>query len=489
MSMRQSRSFHLISFVEVWERFGYYGVTALLVIFMATKLGYSDSYANLLFGGFSALVFLLPALGGFIGDRILGTKRTLILGAVILAIGYALLSIPSIGSHYLALPLAVIAVGNGLFKPNPSSLVSRIYDNLKKSKDAGFTLFYMSINIGSMLSMILAPILRSYFGYSAAFVMCFLGLVLAIAAFMVGKSKLKEIGSTPDFKSFSFSRFFTVIAGTVAVIFLCYLLLTHPAWLSTLLITGAAFLIAIYLRMTFKVTPKERAGMLIFLFLFIEAIVFFILYFQMPTSVNLFALRNVTHQIFGIPVEAETFQALNGITIVVFSPLLAWWYNRRYKNKKDFSLPTKFTAGIFLCALAFFALVFANQYAVGGIISGNWLVLFYVLQSIGELLISALGLSLAARYIPTRFLGFVMGLWFLSASLAGFLGGYVASFAAVPQLAQNTPLDSLPIYTALFTKIGFVTLSIAIIMALLTIPLNRLVKRHEQEALQSEVLS
>ena len=174
MSSKQPKSFYLIALLEIWERFGYYGVQAIIVVFMVKQLGYTDKYADILFTSFAALVFLLPALGGYIGDSYLGTKRTILFGAFTLAIGYGLLSLPEIGQNYLALPLAVIAVGNGLFKANPSSLLSKIYQREQRSADRGFTLYYMSVNIGSFLSMSSTPIISKHFGWHMGFLACFI---------------------------------------------------------------------------------------------------------------------------------------------------------------------------------------------------------------------------------------------------------------------------------------------------------------------------
>jgi len=149
----QPKPFYLIFFLEIWERFGYYGVQALLVLYMVQRFGFTDVRADLLFAAFSALVFLFPCVGGYIGDKVLGTKRTILLGAITLAIGYLLLSLPGTSPGFLPLPLAVIAVGNGLFKANPSSLLSKVYEGTEYNLDSGFTLYYMAVNVGAFVSM------------------------------------------------------------------------------------------------------------------------------------------------------------------------------------------------------------------------------------------------------------------------------------------------------------------------------------------------
>ncbi len=491
MHLKQPKAFYLIALTEVWERFGYYGVTALIVVYMVNQLGYTDNQADLMFGGFSALVFLLPALGGYIGDQYFGTKRTILLGACILALGYALLAIPSLAQHKIYLPLAVICVGNGFFKPNPSSLIAKLYKNTQISRDSTYTLFYMSINVGSLLSMLATPLIQKHYGYTWAYITCFFGLTLAILAFVSLRTWLESYGSEPDRSTFSIMKLFLLLTGSIIAVLLCAWLLAHVTLLSKLLAVGTVITLLFYFNCMYKAKPYERIGMWLFIFLFFEAILFWVLYFQMPTLMTLFAVRNVQHTLFGISVQPQSVQALNPLAIIILSPLLASLYNRLHAKQADLTMPLKFTIGILLCSTAYFVLFFGcYYYAVNGIINSLWIVAYYTLQSSGELLVSALGLSLAARYISQSIMGFVMGLWFLSSSIAAILGGYLSSFATIPKSLAHDPIRSMPIYYHLFAQIGFVTLIIGLIMALFIYPLNKLVYRYEhQKNLNKSTLS
>lgn len=215
----QPKPFYVIFLIEIWERFGFYGVQALLVLYMVQQLGYQDSHADFLFAAFSALVFLLPCLGGYIGDKVLGTKRTILLGAVVLALGYLLLSLPIISNHHLALPLAFITVGVGLFKANPSSLLSKVYEETPHNLDSGFTLYYMAINIGGAISMNLTPILNKIFGWHVAFSVCCAGMLLAILNFLFMRKSILGVGSKPDQKPMRWDYFGYVLFGIVVLIF------------------------------------------------------------------------------------------------------------------------------------------------------------------------------------------------------------------------------------------------------------------------------
>ncbi|AJC50646.1 oligopeptide:H+ symporter [Coxiella endosymbiont of Amblyomma americanum] len=476
----QPKSFYLIFFIEIWERFGFYGVQVLLVLYMVQQLGYQDSRADFLFSAFSALVFLLPCLGGYIGDKVLGTKRTILLGAVVLAFGYLILSLPKVSSQHFSLPLAFIAVGVGLFKANPSSLLSKVYEETPHNLDSGFTLYYMAINIGAAVSMNLTPILNNFFGWHIAFSVCCIGMMLAILNFLIMRKTIFSIGSKPDQIPLRWDYFGYVLLGIIVLIFVSNFLLNYYQAISWLLFGSTIVLFFTYLILIYKATAEERKGMLLFIILFFQAVIFFVLYFQMPTSLSLFALRNVHHAILGIPIQPAQFQMLNSFWVMIMSPVMAWFYRRWHKNNRDLSLPAKFSLGTLLAGLSFLFLPLGAFYNHHGVISGVWLVFSYWLQSTGELLVSALGLSLAARYVPQRFMGFTMGLWFLCASIASIIAGKVASIASIPANISTDPSLSLPIYNHLFTKIGLITIFISLAMFTLISPLKRLTESDRQ---------
>jgi proton-dependent oligopeptide transporter, POT family len=471
----QPRAFYPIFFVEVWERFGFYGVQALIVLFMVQSLGHSDEKADFLFTAFTALVFLFPALGGYVGDHLLGTKRTILLGAGILTLGYFLLSFSIHNAEMLNYSLATIAVGNGLFKANPSSLLSKVYKKMRVNQDGGFTLYYMAINIGSFLSLFLVPIINQYFGWQIAFLTSGLGMMLAVANYLSMKRYVGDVGSEPDFKKMVLGRFIVVIGAAILLILVSAWLLGHHNILNMLLIFAAIVLFSFFFFQATKATSDERKGMLLFVVLFLQAIVFFVLYFQVPTSMTLFVLRNVSHSILGMSIQPGAFQGLSSFWILVMSPVLAMVYNKLSEKNMDLMMPTKFALGTLLAGIAFLVLPLGSVFATSGIVNSFWVVLSYFFQSIGELLVSALGMSLVSRYVPQRLMGYTMGLWFLSVSLSSMIAGYVASIAAIPTRIDKDPLISLPIYSHLFLEIGIVTVIIALIMFCFSPLLKRLI--------------
>lgn len=473
-ALKQPKPFYLVFFIELWERFGYYGMQALLVLFCVKALGFADEQADHLFAAFAALIYLLPSLGGYIGDRILGTKNTMILGTIILIIGYV--SLASAGNTNIYLPLGIIAVGVGLFKANPASLLSKIYEGDAARLDGGFTLYYMSINIGSFISMSLTPLFAGLWGWHIAFGLCAVGMFLALVTYVFMRKLVKPYGSAPDFEAISAKTMALILSLTAVLVMISTWLLVHYTISSWLILFGGLIVLFIFLFEILKSPKNEKRPLILCLILIFQAIIFFVLYLQMPTSLNLFALRNVEHHLWGISIEAASYQVFNPFWIMLLSPILALIYNKLACNGRDLSIPMKFALGTFFTGFGFIVLSLAISHcAQNGIISGWWLVFFYFFEGAGELLVSALGLAMVSRFVPQRLMGFTMGAWFLCTSIAGIISGYVASLAAVPRNITD-PILSLPIYYNLFIKIGLITIGVSILMALFVPALKRLTR-------------
>ena len=382
--LQQPRPFFMIFFVELWERFGYYGVQGVLAVFFVKQLGFSQEQAFVTFGAFAALVYGLISIGGYVGDHLLGTKRTIVLGAIVLAIGYFMTGMSLLKPDLIFIALGTIAVGNGLFKANPASLLSKCYPPKDPRLDGAFTLFYMSINIGSLVALSLAPVIADRFGYSVTYNLCGAGLIVALLVYIACRGMVQDIGSDPDFRPLNFGKLLYVLIGSVVMIFVC-------AWL----------------------------------------------------------MHNVEVAHLG--------------------------------NKgKDLSMPMKFTLGMFMCSLGFLTAAAAGMWFADaqGLTSPWFIVLVYLFQSLGELFISALGLAMVAALVPQHLMGFILGMWFLTQAAAFLLGGYVATFTAVPDNITD-PLETLPVYTNVFGKIGLVTLGVAVVMLMMVPWLKRMIETPE----------
>lgn len=470
--------FTTLFLIEMWERFGYYGMTAVVVLFMVQKLNYTDERANLTFGAFTAMAYAVPAVGGWIGDRVLGSKRAAVLGALILAVGYILLSLPIPALLFPA--LAIVAVGGGIFKANPANLISKIYEGDSAKIDSAFTLYYMAVNLGATLSQIFTPLFAVWFGWHVAFGLCAVGLLIGLTNYLIMHRHLAHVGSEPDFKPLDMRKFAIVLVGIalciVAVTFIIQDLGLARAivWLAGIVALG------LFIWMYSSGNKGERKGVIAVFILTLQTILFFIFYQQMSTSLTLFALRNVDLNFHGYLVPAGQVQALNPIWIFLLSPPLAWFYTHLGKGRGDFHISTKFAIGFVVLSLGFFIYGASGLFAVNGMISLWWMIGGYGLQSLGELLISGLGLAMVARYVGPRLRGFVMGLWFLATGISQYAGGYVANYASVPQDVTD-PIQTLPLYTHLCNDLGVVAL-IGTVIALLLVPYMKWLSKTGGEA-------
>lgn len=471
----QPRPLYMIFILEMWERFGFYTVQGVLALYFIRILGLSDQDAYYTFGAFSALVYGMVAVGGYLGDNVLGTKRTIVLGLIVLALGYLALAL--VTKPYVFFALALICVGNGLFKANPASLLSKCYEARDPRLHGGFTLYYMAINLGSIVALFVGPMLASKYGYSYAFIASFIGILLALANFMFQRKYLIAIDTPSDRHSINFFKWSLVVMGVFLVAGVASYLLQHVIIAKRLVWVITATVVSIYGFYLYGETKLARMRMLLAFILMLEAVVFFTLYQQMPTSLNLFAVHNVHASLFDIPINPQSFQALNPIWIVIMSPILAVWYAKLYRRGISFLTPYKFALGMTCCGLSFTILYFARYFHDdGGMVSSLWLVASYLFQSLGELFVSALGVAMVAELVPQHISGFVMGMWFLTSSIAGFVGASVASYTALPRDLQPG-VESLMIYTDVFAYIGIITLVISLLLWLVSPQLSRLMGR------------
>jgi POT family proton-dependent oligopeptide transporter len=472
----QTRSFSTIFLIELWERFGYYGMAALLVLFMVQKIGFADTQANLVWGAFTALVYAAPAIGGWIGDNVLGTRRTMPIGAVILALGYLMLAIPSDELYLLYASMGVIVVGNGLFKANAANMVRRIYEGDDAKIDSAFTLYYMAVNVGSTFSMLLTPWIKDHWGWHAAFAVCCVGMVLGIINYLFMIRSLRGIGSPPDEMPVRWGRLGLVLAGGAATVFAVAFVIQHRQIAVACVYIAGALILGIFGYMIATGSRGERSGLIAALVLVAQTILFFIFYQQMSTSLTLFALRNVdwNQTLFGLHLftwSPAQYQALNPIWIMLLSPILAFLYTRLGRSGRDLPIAGKFAIGFVVVAIGFFIFAMSGSTAVDGRISSWFMIWGYGFYSLGELLVSGLGLAMIARYVPLRMGGFMMGAYFVATGISQYLGSVVANYASIPENISD-PLESLGIYTDLFRNLGFLAVG-GVVLAVVLLPLMK----------------
>ena len=489
------KAFLVLFFVEVWERFGYYGIASILVLYMVQRRGVGDARADIIWGTFSALACSMPMLGGYIGDRVLGARRTLVLGAITLALGYLLLSVPLDETLFPAMGL--IALGNGLFKINPNNLISRLYEGDHSKLDILFTFYYVSQNVGSFVSILLTPWIKDhptwvivlgplrFDSWHLAFGLSSLGLTLGLLNYGAFHRYLRAYGTAPDFKELHVRKLLAVIAISLAIAFLLSDVIRYR--LAAIGVIWFFVLLLIYVFVHLSLTGKrhERSRVIACIIFIVMASVWSIYNQQIYTSITLFALRNVEHHILSIPVSAAQFQDLNQFWLILLAFPLAWLYQRMDKTKRgDFSIATKYAAGLYLLAIAFFLYAASSLTAHAGIVSSWWLVAGFAAQSLGELLISALGLSMVSQLVPEHSRGIIMGAWFLGTGISLYAGGAIASLASIPS-STVAATATLPIYTHLFWGLGAVALACAIVATAITPLLERLMLQEDEEPLQA----
>lgn len=476
---QQPLAFRMIFMLEIWERFGYYTVQGILTLYFVRFLGFSDEKAYFTFGAFSALVYGLVPLGGYLGDKLLGTKRTIVLGLFSLTLGYLALSLVNESQVFLALGL--VCVGNGLFKANPSSLLAKAYAPGDLRLHGGFTLYYMAINLGSTVALLMGPTLATRFGYSYAYFASFIGLVLGLSNYYFQRRLIKDIHTPMDEKKLTLFSWSLILLSLILVArFAAYLL--EDILLAKRLVLVLTFgVVLTYLVYLFRESKASALRMTVALILMCEAVVFFTLYQQMPTSLTVFAVHHARTELFGFHLDAQSYQALNPIWIIVLSPILAMIYQRLNQRHVEFSIAHKFALGMTLAGLSFLLLYFPRFfYDVNYQVSPWWLVWSYFFQSSGELLVSALGVAMVAELAPASIAGFVMGMWFLTSAVAGFIGASVASYTALP-MDLKPGLESLYIYTRVFAYIGFCTLFIALLLWFFASFLSKIIKGKDEK--------
>lgn len=468
------KTFYAVLFIEFWERFAFYGIQSIAVIYFVKKFGFLESGASALFGSFAALAYAFMVVGGVIGDKLLGLRRTYLLGIMFLIAGYGTLSlIPVISGVYWGLGL--ILVGNTLFKTNATNYVSRCFEANDPRLDPAYTYFYMSINLGGFSSALVIPIVSQVFGYPIGLSLMAFGMVIALVSYFIFISRFKNsdnhLGKTDKNM---WLRMIVVVMVGVFFAFAFSLLLKNPVLGRVILYSASAFILIAYLCTASRLNHHEARGMYIALLLMLQGVVFWILYVQSGTSMTLFAMHNIQLSFLGYTIPAGSTQSLNGVFIILLSPILANLYMWRSKRfGRDFSIPGKFVLGLLIVGGCFVILGVAAQFFANNNsqVSILWLVLAYGLFSLGELLVSAIGLSMVAQLLPKRFGGFGQGIWFLITALGLQIGSQLSTFAAADTVGSVSTSGTLVAYMGLFYRLGFVTIIIGVMLIFLIKPI------------------
>jgi POT family proton-dependent oligopeptide transporter len=479
----QPKELYWLCFIELWERFGFYTIQTILILYLTKQLVFSDEKANILYAAFNSLLYITPVIGGYVADRYLGFRHAVGLGGILLVVGYSLTALPS--PSWFLLGLSLVVAAQGLFKPNVSSIVGDLYAPTDPRRDGGFTLFYMGINIGAFIPPLITGWAITHFGWHSGFLLAAAGMLVGVITFTLASKRFLKLGAVPinsPLKKSTKSRlgFITLLgAGIILCTFLTRLALAYPQISNVVVeITGVG-LGLLLLSFLLKQTAVERRKLLAVILLIIISVGFWALYNQTFTSLTLFADRNMAHQLLGIPVDAEAMQFFNPFFIFLLSPFFSMLWVRLSKRGKGGSIPNKFLLGVVFVSLGFWVLAAsAHYFAPQGLVSPWWLVSSYFLQTIGELLLSPIGLSMITLLSPKPLTSMMMGIWFFSQALSFTIGASLANLAAVP--ANSSLLTSLAIYDHAFIYLGVLS-TILTIVTFLSVPfLNRLITQPQK---------
>jgi POT family proton-dependent oligopeptide transporter len=444
-------------FTELWERFSYYGMRALLILFMVAPvakggLGFDTKKAAAIYGLYTSMVYMTSLPGGWVADQFLGQRRAVLIGGIVIALGHFSMAFTALPFFYVGLVLIVL--GTGLLKPNISSMVGSLYAEGDPRRDSGFSIFYMGINLGAMLSPLVCGYLGQKINWHLGFAAAGVGMTFGLIQYVAGGRRLGNAGlrATPP----ATRKFLLVV--------LCGLFVGGLVYYSRLLRFLLLGLLAVYALYYYfkKFTLIEKKRMAVIVILFVFATLFWAAFEQAGSSLNLFADRYTRNAILGWQFPSSWFQSVNAVFIILLAPVFAWLWLRL--GPREPSSPAKFAYGLFFVGLGF--LIVAAASSLSGPeqarVSPLWLIAVYLCHTIGELCLSPVGLSTVTKLAPVRVVGLMMGVWFLSISLGNYIGGWVAGFFG------SFPLPKL------FGAVALTTVGPAVLLALLVRPIRNL---------------
>lgn len=466
--------------VEMWERFCFYGMRGVLAIFMVDMLLLSDKDANLKYGAIQAFVYAFTFIGGVFADKILGFKKSLVFGGIVMVIGNLLIGIDPEHFFYYGITLSII--GTGFFKPNISSMVGELYNEGDPRRDAGFSLFYSGINIGALLGGALCVYLGKFHGWSLAFFAAAAVMVIGVVIFLLTKKSLGPIGNSPlihlDVKKRNI-REIAVYVGAALCIPIIHAMIENTDYTDYFMYTiGPAALIYFFYELSKQESSKTKKKLIAALLFITFSIIFFAFFEQSGGSLSLFAKGNLTNELLFFTIDPNIVNNIsNAFFVILFAPLLGLVWVALAKRKLEPNTVIKFGLGFLFLAGSFFIL-YATKFFAGpdGITSLNIFTSAYLIMTFGELCLSPIGLSIITKLSPNRLVGMMMGLWFLASAYGQYAAGLLGAGMASPN-ENATNMDKLILYTD-----GYYQLAIyALVAGVVLIAISPIIRKLMQE--------
>ncbi len=486
----------VLFFTESCERFSYYGMRAILALYLIDHFLFKESVTYEIVAVYGSLVYFMPVIGGFIADRWLGFKKSVIFGAVLLCVGHALMAFEGTGASVVDgavvrdqitlsttfLAMSFIVVGVGFLKACISNMVGLLYEENDAKRDQGFTIFYFGINLGAMLAVLACGWLGQNYGWGWGFGLAGIFMLFGLAVFIIGRGTLKGIGEPHDLVNLHSTvlgirkEWWIYIGGIAATFFTAYLLQSREYIKILLYSVGLIALLGVLIYAHLNCTKEQLQRLWVMLYLIVVSVIFWGLFEQAAHSLKGFALRNLDPLIFGISFEAAQIESFNPAFILIFSPVFVWLWHILGKLRAEPSRPMKFGIGIILCGVGYGMFLLGclnanNEFQVAMV----WVVLGFLFITLGELCISPVGLSMITRYSPVEMVGVMMGVWFLASSIASLFGGFLSQFAAIDEeLGSVMPRsESLLVYEHAFTIFTVLGVCVGIFVALTALWLRR----------------
>jgi proton-dependent oligopeptide transporter, POT family len=462
------RGLFVLFFAEMWERFSYYGMRALLIFYLVQHWLFSDSDASVIYGAYTALVYITPVIGGYLADRYLGQRKAVLFGAVLLTFGHFLMAFEGDGGqaspmmNVFWLALSFIIVGSGFLKANISVIVGQLYPRTDIRRDPAYTIFYMGINLGAALGAIIAGWLGQSYGWKYGFGAAGVGMLLGLVVFMWGKPLLMGRGESSDPArlerpvmgiKFEWLLYFMSFLAVGVV----WVLIQYQSLVGGLLMGAGAILVAYVLyTAVFKLPKHDRDRIFAALYLIFGSILFWALFEQAGSSLNLFTDRSVDRSMFGIEVPASVFQSINAIYIVLLGPVFALLWTGLARRGLEPSAPAKFGLGIVQLGAGFLVLV-AGAVAAG---EGNltpviFIFLIYLLHTTGELCLSPVGLSAMNRLSPAHLASLIMGTWFFASATGNFAAGLIAAATGAEGAGPERVIE-------VYSRVGWIAVGVGV---------------------------
>lgn len=470
----------VLFFAEMWERFSYYGMRALLIFYLVQHWMFSDGEASLIYGAYTALVYITPVIGGYLADRYLGQRKAVLFGAVLLTFGHFLMAFEGGGEqvgiaiNIFWLALAFIIVGSGFLKANISVIVGQLYSRTDVRRDGAYTIFYMGINLGAALGAIIAGVLGQVYGWKYGFGAAGVGMLLGLLVFIWGKPYLVGRGepSNPSrlaTRHFGMKFEWILYILSFATIGLVWFLIQYQALVGTVLgIAGAILVVYVLFVALVKLPADDRDRIFAAMFLIFGSILFWALFEQAGSSLNLYTDRNVDRYILGWEVPASVFQSINAIYIVLLAPFFAILWTWLARHGLEPSTPAKFGLGMMQLGAGFLVLVLgATSAGAGNLTPVLFIFLIYLLHTTGELCLSPVGLSAMNRLAPAHMASLIMGTWFFASATGNFAAGLISAATGREGAGPDAAIE-------VYSTVGWVAVAVGVGVILISPFIKRL---------------